>query len=58
MSPRRLAMLTALLAVAALAGCGGDRSPDSLQGAEVTPPATATTPTTTAETTTTTPAAE
>jgi len=51
-------MLAALLAAAFLAGCGGDRSPDSLQGADVTPPAIATTPTTTAETTTTTRAAE
>jgi lipoprotein-anchoring transpeptidase ErfK/SrfK len=55
-------MLVALLGAALLAGCGGDRSPDSLQGAEVAPPTTATTttttPTTTAETTTTTPAAE
>ena len=59
MSARRLAVLAALFAAALLAGCGGDRSPDSLEGAEVTPPSVATTtPTTTAETTTTTPAAE
>jgi hypothetical protein len=43
----RLALLAAVSTAALLAGCGGGRSPDSLQGADVTPPA-ATTPETTA----------
>ncbi len=48
MSLRRLAMLAALLVTALLAGCGSGRSPDSLQGADVDPPAASTSPPTTA----------
>ena len=47
MRTHRLALLAAVSTAALLAGCGGARSPDPLQGADVTPPA-ATAPETTA----------
>lgn len=46
MSARRLLLPAALAVVGLFAGCGGGHSPDSLQGAEVTPPPVATTATT------------